>query len=149
MKIDWWMLLLSFLFIPLLLDIVARVKKKHTVKHMVRQMAERVSSLEAAALNLTEQAQMLQKENERLSRLARTHMEKNEMFEQQAKDAWARYHAAGLMAGNAQAWLLRELEGAVVELNRYRQKASEPPIEVDPKLAPMVAEFKRLHGEGQ
>jgi len=87
----------------------------------------------------------LVQENVELGRKEKMHREANEQFEEQSKQAWARYRAAGLMAGNAQSILLRELEAAVRHLNKYREDKGESPIEVNPSLQPMVAEFKREH----
>lgn len=96
-------------------------------------------------VKLREESEQLRAELERVSRLEKTHREMNETFAQQSKQAWDRYHAAGLGAGNAQAMLLRQLEAAVRQLNEYRRKEGREPIQVNEGLRNIVQEFKRDH----
>jgi hypothetical protein len=95
------------------------------------------------------QVKGFQKRTEEAERLLKVHMDANASFEQQRNDAWSRYHAAGISAGNAQAMLLRNLEGVVGELNKFRKRDKLPLVEVNPGLREIVSEFKREHGSGQ
>lgn len=87
----------------------------------------------------------LNAEKERYQRLAETHIRLNETFEQQSKDAWNRYRVAGLAAGNAQAWLLRELNRVVRKLNQLEKEKQLLPTNIDANLAPLIEEFKQEH----
>lgn len=75
--------------------------------------------------------------------LAKLHMDSNEMFDKQSQDAWKRLKEYGLRAGNAQAWLFRELENAVRLINKYKSEKGEKLVEVNPQLISMLAEVKR------
>ena len=79
--------------------------------------------------------------------LLKVHREANERFEKQRDEAWARYHAAAIGAGSAQAMLLRSLDNAIRELNRYRAKEGKEPVTVNEGLKGIVHEFKREHVE--
>jgi hypothetical protein len=75
--------------------------------------------------------------------LAELHIEKNTQFDQQARKAWQIHQEYGLRAGNAQAWLFRELENAVRLINSYRVKENLKPVEVNPQLVSFISEIKR------
>lgn len=75
--------------------------------------------------------------------LADLHISKNEQFDKQARDAWQRLREYGLRAGNAQAWLFRELENAVRLVNKYKSEKGEKLVEVNPQLVSMIADMKR------
>jgi hypothetical protein len=82
---------------------------------------------------------------ERAEKLATLHMSKNAEFEKQSREAWDMYKKAGLSAGSAQSWLLRELERAVALINKYRTEKGESPIEVNAKLKELLSNFKKEH----
>lgn len=92
------------------------------------------------------QVRAFQQRAEKAEHLAKVHIEANASFEKQRDDAWKRYHAAGISAGNGQAMLLRSLEGAVMELNKYREADGLDPVKVNEGLRDIVSEFKREHG---
>lgn len=116
----------------------------------LKRFAEEIPRLEGEVVRLkrfAEEVPRLEGEVVRWKRLAETHMSMNEKFEQQSKDAWARYRLAGLQAGNAQEMMLRELTKAVTVLNQYRKKSGEEPIKVQPELVQLFNEFKGAHVE--
>lgn len=82
---------------------------------------------------------------EKAEKLADLHTSKNADFERQSREAWEMYRKAGLAAGSAQSWLLRELERSVALINKYRAEKGEQPIEVNAKLKDLLANFKKEH----
>lgn len=82
-------------------------------------------------------------EEQKQRKLAGLHIEKNAQFEEQARKAWQVHQDYGLRAGNAQAWLFRELENAVRLINVYRTKENLKPVEVNPQLVGFLSDIKR------
>lgn len=139
--IQWWWLagLEASVFLTLWVVTWRRWRRKEaTLFSSMRELSE----ANDACLKTVAQ---VQQELCRLQRLEQTHRNLNESFEQQSKEAWDRYHAAGLAAGNAQSMLLRQLERAVQELNGYRAQEGKESIQVNPALRDIVSDFKREH----
>lgn len=82
-------------------------------------------------------------EEQKQRKLAELHISKNAQFDEQARKAWQVHQEYGLRAGNAQAWLFRELENAVRLINKYRAKENLKPVEVNPQLVGFLSEIKR------
>lgn len=142
--IEWWWLLVAVSVTGVLMWMfIGKKLREEQQKSFVWQKAIEVARGEFDGLLL--QVKDFRKRAEKAEGLAKVHMEANANFEKQRNDAWARYHAAGLGAGNAQAMLLGSLEGAVRELNRYRQEAGLEQVEVNQGLRDIVADFKREH----
>ena len=142
--IPWWWYLVSLGVLLVVLGVavvqlLAAIRRESRWKETADDMRAELDELQ---LNLKD----FQKRAQEAERLAKVHLEANAAFEKQRDDAWKRYHAAGIGAGNAQAMLLRSLEGAVRELNKYRAAEDKPPVEVNPGLRDIVSEFKREHG---
>lgn len=78
-------------------------------------------------------------------RKAKLHQDMNEAFDRKAAEAWTLYQQAGIMAGNAQTMLLREMDQMVRKLNEYRTQKGEQPIRLRPELQEIVREFKGAH----
>lgn len=78
-------------------------------------------------------------------RKAKLHQDMNETFDKKAAEAWTLYQQAGIMAGNAQTMLLREMDQMVRKLNEYRGQKGEQPIRLRPELQEIVREFKGAH----
>lgn len=124
--------------------------KKKVRKELQPLMKEQQESNERALLlmaEINEKLQRAEERSEKSAKEAKIHREMNEEFERERQQAWARYHAAAIAAGNAQAMLLRQLEEAVRQLNVYRKADDKEPIEVNTTLKGVVAEFKREHVE--
>lgn len=124
--------------------------KRKVRKELQPLLKEQQASNEEALFLMAEMKEKLQRAEERSKKAAqeaKTHREMNEEFERQRQQAWTRYHAAGIAAGNAQAMLLRQLEEAVRQLNVYRKADGKEPIEVNTALKGVVDEFKREHAE--
>jgi uncharacterized protein YkwD len=115
-------------------------------KRKFLEAVETLDQLLSVVADLKSQVNQFGKRAEKAEALVKVPLEANASFEKQRDDAWARYHAAGIGAGNAQAMLLRSLEGAVRELNKYREKDGLEPVQVNDGLREIVAEFKREHG---
>lgn len=114
-------------------------------KKLNENTTEYIAVLEEAIAVEKEYSSRLEESLKKVETLAETHIEANESFEKQRNDAWKRYQAAGILAGNAQAMLLTQLEASVRMLNEYRRKNGEIEIEVNPALKEIVAEFKKEH----
>jgi hypothetical protein len=123
-----------FVVVPLFLKLrryqLAFESTKTTIDHMVVEASAIQSKYEAAKL------------------LADTHIAKNADFEQQSKNAWEMYRQAGLQAGHAQVWLMRELERSIALVNKYRLANGEEPLKVNDKLVEMLQQFKAEHANG-
>lgn len=82
-------------------------------------------------------------EEKKQRRLAELHISKNSQFDEQARTTWKMHQDFAIRAGHAQAWLFRELENAVLLINKLRSEKNLPAIEVNPKLVELVSEMKR------
>lgn len=85
-------------------------------------------------------------ERDKYKRLFELHLKKNEDFEKQRNAIWDLYRRSGLQAGNAQILLMRNLQVALRQVNNYRVKLGEPPVELDGSLQQLVQEFTEEHG---
>lgn len=72
----------------------------------------------------------------------------NENFQASREEAWALYRRSAITAGNAQAWLFRELQNSYGLLNRYRQEKGEAPLQVPADLESAIVQFRKDHVEG-
>lgn len=137
--IQWWWLLVVFFG---MCAVAVFSGKRSSAQTFARAWLEQCKVTEQFKAEMSE----LRSELHKSQALAKTHIELNERFEQERNEAWKRYHAAGIAAGNAQAMLLRSLEGSVRELNKYRKANGEEEIKVNPGLRTIVDDFKREHG---
>lgn len=106
------------------------------------KLLEALLSLQSAHEDLKK----LEKLRDKYKDMYLLHFDKNQSFEKQRTVIWELYRLSGLQAGNAQALLLAELQHSVVLLNRYREAAGEPPIQVRNDLKRLVDEFSQEHG---
>lgn len=92
---------------------------------------------------LEDQLAQCRAEEKKQRGFAELHMSKNAQFDEQTRRVWQIHRDYALRAGNAQAWLFRELENAVRMINKHRAKDKLKPIEVNPKLVNFLSEIKR------
>lgn len=112
-------------------------------QELVTLLNSQLEEMSNLCASLTDERDQARREAEKQRGWAELHISKNSAFDAQARKAWEVYKEHGLAAGNAQAWLFRELENAVRMINRYRAKNGEPEITVNPKLVEMLSEIKR------
>lgn len=93
------------------------------------------------------QEELLQitKEAVRFKRLAETHMRCTGDFETERNDAWRLYEKASSMGGNAQAWLMRELNRSHIELNKYRVSEGKTEKKVPEELQALIGSYADEH----
>lgn len=137
--IPWWLFLAQAFTVIVLVRIFSR---RHS-----RRWQELADAMREELDGILPLVKEFEKRAESAEHLAKVHLEANASFERQRDEAWARYHAAGIGASNAQAMLLKSLEGAVRELNKYRTDAGLEPVQVNEGLRDIVTEFKREHGQ--
>lgn len=107
----------------------------------MRSLEQRCDALRLREDTLSAQLQ-------RTRELLEMHMEQNEKFERQRNQAWKLYQLAGVQAGAAQQWLMRELQDKLRLLNAYRKERGESMLGVDPALSGIVQEFGETHASG-
>ena len=110
---------------------------------LTNELDSQLSTMSNQCAELGDQLARAKEEAIKYKGLADLHISKNAQFEAQARDAWQRLTEYGLRAGNAQAWLFRELENAVRIVNKYKQEKGEKPVEVNPQLVAMLSDIKR------
>lgn len=111
----------------------------------VQALSTRCGQLEDERDRAIESEQKAREEEQKQRKLAELHLSKNTQFDEQARKAWQVHQDYGLRAGNAQAWLFRELENAVKVINQYRSKENKKMVEVNPQLVSFLSEVRREH----
>lgn len=84
---------------------------------------------------------------EALARKLEASLSANKAFQDSRDQIWEMYRRSSLGAGNAQAWLFRELGNAMAEVNKHRAKNGEAPIQTPPGLEDVLKEFREEHYE--
>jgi hypothetical protein len=97
-----------------------------------------VKALEAQRVGFTD---LLYKTTIKLSAA----LEANESFERSREDIWKIYRQSSIGAGNAQAWLFRELQNAYFKINQYRKKDGLAEVPVPADLESAVIAFRNEH----
>lgn len=112
-------------------------------RKLTEALDTQISAMATRCGELEDQLVQSRAEEKKQRGLAELHLSKNAQFDEQTRRVWQIHRDYGLRAGNAQAWLFRELENAVRMINKYRAKENLNPIEVNPKLVNFLSEIKR------
>lgn len=112
-------------------------------RKLTEALDTQISAMSTRCGELEDQLAQCRAEEKKQRGFAELHMSKNAQFDEQARSVWKIYREYALHAGNAQAWLFRELENAVRMVNKHRVKENLKPIEVNPKLVSFLSEIKR------
>lgn len=120
------------------------------------EASKKYSTLEKQVSEFLELSGLLQKkfdqavqDSSRFQRLADTHMRATSDFEKERNKAWDLYNSSAIQAGNAQVWIMREFQAALLELNRYRSKEGLKDATVSVELQSAVEGFASEHLQQQ
>lgn len=127
--------------------VYAAVQKilQYKTRQDMKLLADSVQALRKNEAHLEEDNEKLLEQLRLMTIKAESAMSSNADFQSSRDQAWDLYRRSSLGAGNAQAWLFRELQKTMGVLNQYRLKSGESPLKVPADLEDAVATFSEKH----
>lgn len=123
-----------------------------TMRFLLGRLTDRITLLRIKVADLETEASTLRTElNSKTELLQNTtirleaNMSANRAFETSRDQVWDMYRRASLAGGNAQAWLFRELNSTIQQLNAYRAKDNQPPVEPPVGLGDLLEQYRADH----